>query len=251
MANSVEDFSFGDDSISTGGFRKADPKLHFKKGEKARMSFGWWPTDADGNLVIKPGTRPRLRQAIRHFFEKQGYILRPKGAEGEEFDKLAGKDPKTVFATVMVRWPLDRQGHISRESLTDASAVVWTPPKPVVDFINMSIKQEVDLATSDIYLECTDEEFQKMVVSIVPRNLLAEIQAAKPQFFKDLQNSIEARLEDISYHVGREMDINTLKEKLGLAPASSGAGGGNAQATQQVDPDALTGLLDGALGGLL
>ena len=244
----VEDFSFGDDNLNTGGgFKKADPKLKFKKGEKARLSLAWWATDESGVPQINPGARPRLRKATRHFFDKIGYIIRPD-VKGSEYDKLAGEDPKTVFATVVVRWPMTPAGAVDTSHLSDYRAYVWTPPKTVIDQINMAIKQEVDIATQDLFLECTDEQFQKMTVTLVPKNLLKGIQTAQPALFRNIVDQINARVDDISYHVGREMDLDALKEKLGLGGPTPQH---SAQATQQVDPDALSGMLDNELDGLL
>lgn len=248
MAAGVEDFNFGDEGASVGGgFKKADPKLKFKKGDKARLSLAWWATDDSGMPIIAPGTRPRLRKATRHFFDKVGYILRPD-ARGSEYDKLAGEDPKTVVATVVVRWPLNREGGVDQTRLTDARAFVWTPPKSVLDQINMAIKQEVDISQQDLFLECTDEQFQKMTVTLVPKNLLSVLAKAQPTMFQDIVYQINARIDDIPYHLGREMDLDSLKEKLGLSGPSAGSA---PQATQQVDPDALTDMLTDALSSSL
>ena len=236
------------------GFGKDDKKVTTKvsryKGEAGntdRISFVWWETDDDGNVILgteeDPGT-PKFVGTRRFYVQGVGYFR----DKGPEYAKLAGgARSKLQIATIIAVWPTDKDGQLRRrggkldsEVLKDVEIVPWVFSADKYDALKRR-HHEWPVSFHDITLACTDSQYQKMDISTCKENLFSKFVAADSVLAKEITSKIQAAVEDLSGQMGdiiaRDLTLDQIREKMGLSTSSDlgGSVGSDAEVDGMLD----------------
>ncbi len=227
---SFEDFGFGenDGNLSSGN---RPTKLKLKANETARLSFGWWEGIETGAPNFDSAT-PRFRKTYRHYVENVGYFV----SKGPEFVRLAGGDaPKLCIATVVVKWPLARNGEVDTANLLKGYSVhPWLFSQDKFTAFR-TIHKGYSFSNNDLQVTCTDANFQKLMPIIpAPGNLLRQLMKKYPTECAGLIQEIQSVVAGIDREIAKDYSLDDLRAKLGMSPASSGPA-----ASTDVDLDSM------------
>jgi hypothetical protein len=120
MSTGFQEFGFGQNDTGIGERAK---KFKGEKGKTYRIGFAWWPgmesDDFDiSNLMPAEGSdesllTPKFIGAPRNYHKEAGYFIN----KGPEYTSLAGENPRMMVATLVVSWPLGRNGQPDKDSL--------------------------------------------------------------------------------------------------------------------------------------
>jgi hypothetical protein len=212
-------------------FSNKVPKVQFEKDKLYRFSFISWPgvEDNSHNNIQISGESPYFVASNRIFVDKVGFVKVPKGKE-REYSRFSrdGQDPKTHLATIVVQWPVNREGKVDMGRLKDDSSVLILPLS--IDKYN-AIKACSDFAfdSNDIKASCTDTKFQKVQFSGTPNSILKSLATSEKPELIALYNRLVQSAKDIwanhlPSYMGKEMTVQELLEKVnggGSAPATS------------------------------
>jgi len=235
-----KEFTFGEGDSGVGG--KSKP-FKADAGRSYRVSFIWWKGLSDG--------KPDLDQAgpvfvgeDANFIPNVGYVIN----KGPEYTKLAGGEaPRKRIGSVIVVWPTDKQGTVDKSALArgDIEVLPWIISGD--KFVSLkAINKEFPFGHHDFTLSCTDAQFQKMTFTPCRDSLLKTL-IASPKAETIVADMI-AKAQNISSkimdHVGREMTIQAIREKL-----AGGGGGGGAVAgpVETISTGDIDSLVDGML----
>jgi hypothetical protein len=212
------EFTFGEGDAGVGG--KSKP-FKADAGRSYRVSFIWWKGLDQG--------KPDLDQAgpvfvgeDANFIPNVGYVIN----KGPEYTKLAGGEaPRKRIGSVIVVWPTDKQGSVDKAALSrgDVEILPWIISGD--KFVSLkAINKEFPFGQHDFTLNCSDAQFQKMTFTPCRDSLLKAL-IGNPKAESIVADMI-AKAQNISSkimdHVGREMTISQIREKL----AGGGGGGG-------------------------
>jgi len=157
-----------------------------------------------------------------HYQEGLGYVVSRLGKDGTEADAIWKRlpEPKTYFSTLLLLYPTDMDGAISKETLAGQikgrglKFIPWRFSTGIYDAIwklqDGLRENSFSLASQDIKLECKEPQYQNISVSFVGAAVWQ-----KNDTFKNLV------LESASKYYEklvpfREMTTDQLKIKLGL-----------------------------------
>lgn len=166
----------------------------------------------------------RFKTASASFKEGIGYVEWPKklSAEEEKVWKKLGEKREYVF-TVLLQYPTDREGELDRERLAKNWRVLpwrFAPDKyDVLRKINKGLTESNStIAGVDLHFACTDTNYQKITIT----------QAGPCVYLKNekfRQVVLEKAIGLYDKLTLRQLTTDELREKLGLGPAASAAGG--------------------------
>lgn len=235
-------FSFGEGDGHVGQKSKA---WKAEAGTTSRISFAWWP-GLDSGAPNLDSPAPSFCGADTNYILNVGYVVN----KGPEYTKLAGDPPRQRIATVIVVWPTDKQGNVNKARLTAGEAEVhpWVISADKYRSLQQ-VHKEFPFGEHDLTAACTDAQYQKLTFSPCRESLLrtlmrgAGTKSLADQLFADAAK-IAASIQD---HVGREMTIADIRQKL-AGGGSAGAGAGAATAAGNA---AATNDIDGLVGDLL
>ena len=236
-----QQFGFGQDDSGVG---RKSAKLKMDKNETVRISFLMWPGLVDGTLDLDAPT-PGFVGAQRHYLKGVGYFIN----KGPEYTKLAGEAPKMRISTIIVKWPIKKNGKIDAEAIQEGlfEVMYWIFDEGKYDEIK-PIHGEWPLGEHDLKITCSDAGFQKMSFSPCKDSILRTLlkKGVDHPLVKQLIEMAQARLPAVQDQIASDMSLDQIREKL--AGGSGGGGGGH---VQQVTDTAVTEDIDEALDGLL
>lgn len=238
-----ETFGFGQNDAGISGRAQ---KFKAEKGKTYRLGFVWWPGIEDPsfslkNLTPKEGApdesiTPRFIRAPRNFIKDVGYVIN----QGPEWTKLAGEPPKMMIATIVVSWPLAKNGQPTKDSLfgEKPDVMAWIFGGDKYEKLKKMHLSGYPMWDYDVQADCEDGTFQKL-------NFLP----AKQCIFKEMLKSPSPEAKEITEHVleqvralaprlereiGQKLTLDALREKMGL-DASSPTGSTAVAADADVD----------------
>lgn len=202
---------------------------------------------------------PKFIGAPRHYKPGVGYFL----AKGPEYAEIAGEPSKTYVATIIVVWPSDQKGTVSKESLARLPDLhPWVFSKDKYQPISAAHLQ-FPFGDHDLMVTCTDTQYQKMTFLPAKASLLRGLmeralgdEIMQKEFEKTVKGDprppdkkaretveyilhtareIQGKLRD---YIARDLSIQQIREKLGgeSSPVGGGgAGGGAPMADEEVD----------------
>lgn len=101
---------------------------------------------------------PKFIGAPRHYKPGVGYFLH----KGPEYSEISGEPPKTYVATIIIVWPTDPQGNVTKESLSRMPDLhPWVMSKDKYQPISAAHRQW-PFGDHDLMATCTDTQYQKM-----------------------------------------------------------------------------------------
>jgi hypothetical protein len=241
--SNYKQFGFGD---GDGKFLNKDKRLKLAKGEKARISFLWWPgLQEGGDIDMKKS--PIFIGARRGYIKNVGFFIH----SGPEFDTLPIEGrigDRTV--SIIVRWPLLHNGQPSQEGIREGGAEVMyllIDPKKLLTL--KTIHQEYPLGQHDIIVTCDEPNYQQWSMTNARESLLAAMMtkdATRP-IVTDLLDTARMMVPDAPSQIGQDLTVDQIRAKLGMAPpnARPSVGGFASDAVSMAGVnDAISGLLD-------
>lgn len=186
-----------------------------KEGEKYHISLGWWPGSEEGDPDLDAKS-PRFSGAMRHFHKDAGYFIN----HGPEYTKLAGKKPTQAIVTIIILWPLNSKGAVSKERLLEKEYQVrpWVFSRQKYSILKTR-HAEFPLGEHDLKVKCEDTQYQTLDISPAKNNLLRQLKTsddpALREIYKDIISRIQEMIPDIDAHMGQDLSLDELREKLG------------------------------------
>jgi len=237
-------FGVGDEKVSKGKRKK----FKFEESKKYRISFALWPiVEEDGREVLKfDEASPSIEMNATNYIEDVGHVIN----KGPEYTKLAGESPKQRFATVIVVWPLDRNGQLDQTAVREGK---WSV-EPYV-FSDKKFNQFKDLhldwhfGECDVKVTCTDTQYQKITLTPVKKNMLRTLMGSKGRKrFAEALEEIKDCAKQLHWLIGSDMSLDRLREKLGMeSEGLTGDSGPGEVALDEEDFDNMLGdLVDDA-----
>lgn len=276
-----------DESFFEFGIGQNDEKVGKKitrfSAEKRtyRMGFSFWEGLEGENLdeVMKnllkamttedetaPAT-PKFIGAARHYKQGVGYFL----AKGPEYAEAAGEPAKTYVATIVIAWPSDQKGAVTKESLLRLPDLhPWVFSKDKYQPISAAHTQ-FPFGEHDLMVTCTDTQYQKMTFlpskaslfrTFIERALgdtvMQEVfgkpikgEPRKPdqrsrevvEYIVEVSREIKGKIRD---YIARDMTIQQIREKITGDSSSPVGGGGGSGGAPMADEE-----VDGLLGDIL
>ncbi len=167
----------------------------------------------------------KFKKVVAHYQEGLGYVISRLGKDGRDGDAIWKQiaEPKVYYTTVIIQYPADRKGNVSRDPETFKTGWAVRPWRLSTtnydEFQKLSQSLKVDninLAGRDIKFECTDQKFQ----SVKPVNAGPSIWMKSDKFRAEvLTKAIEDWYDKLVPF--REMTTNQLREKLGGGGSSN------------------------------
>ena len=250
MTNAFTAFGFGQNDTGIGSRAQ---KFKGEKGKTYRMGFAWWEDmDKDGfgvkNLSPKEGQEehdltPKFIGGPRNYIKDVGYVLN----KGPEFTQLAGETPRMMVATIIVSWPLGKNGQPTKDSLFSGMPEVmpWIFSQDKYEKLKKMHSSGYPMWDWDVQADCEDSTFQKFTFLPAKQNIFKEMLKAQNDQGKEIANFIIDRVRAMSANLGREigqdLSLEQLKEKMGV---SGGGPVGNMVAGDQEVDNILGTMLD-------
>ena len=229
MTDSFTSFGFGqnDDALST----RID-KFKGEKGVTYRLGFAYWPgmeENPDFSAVnMKPAEgqseeslTPKFVGAPRHYIPGVGYLIN----KGPEFTKLAGKEPKTMVATFVVVWPLEK-GKPTKSSLFGSNPKVmpWIFSMDKYERLRKMHQSGYPFWDWDLSAECEDAQFQKFNFLPAKDNILKTMLASSSEEGQALGryvvDRVRAMAPNLARQIGMDLTLDQLRERMGQEVAT-------------------------------
>lgn len=199
-----------------GVITRKNSQFKGETGKKYRLSFVWWQ-GYDSDTPDFAADSPIMVAKSRVYIKGAGYII-PKG---NEFNDLAGQRPRPAIATVVCKWPVDRQGNLDKAALKngDYEVLTWIFSKD--KYADLKDQHtEFHFGEHDVLVNCKDANFQKMSFSAKKGNLFRTLLEGDKSAGTDIVEKTKALADGIYDAIGREMTVDQVKEKLDM-PTSS------------------------------
>jgi len=237
-----KEFELGQDDshLSLGGKR-----WQGVKDQTDRFSFIMFPGLEEGTPDFS--ANPRLVSEKVHYFEGVGYII----SDGPEYIKLAGDQPRSRAATLVIEWPTTKDGEVIKERLTKAEVKVLILAGDKYKQL-VQTHRNFHLGTHDVTALCTDSGWQKVNFGPCGESLLQNLMlkaadeekgAGARTLVEKLMAAAQAALPEVINEVGRKMDFAALKEKLSGGDGRTSVAGNDASAADVDIDDAMDDLL--------
>ena len=235
-------FGFGTGDSSVG------QKFKAFKGESGctyRMSFVWFPIK-DGKFDLTAPS-PEFIGNETHYIPSVGYIIN----KGPEYTKIAGDAPRQRIGAIICLWPTDKKGVLQKDRAKDDWEVLpWIFSGDKYNQLK-SIHSEFGFGSHDLKVVCTDTQFQKMTFTPCSDSLLSGFNSnekGKPVLDK-IVAAVTGLIPQMQGHIGREMTIAQIREKLAGGSGGGGGGGAAAGATDDAAGGKVDDIVDSLLDG--
>ena len=229
----------GDEGIAEGGKSK---RWKGETGHTYRFSLLWFPGLEEGKLELGTETAPTAPKFIGapiNYIPGVGFVVN----NGPEITKLANNEPpKTKVATVIVSWPLKKDGspdggRIQSGDSEIASFVISGDKYKTL----VGTNREFPFAWHDLTVKCDDAQYQKLTFTPCRESLLQKFMG-KGDAFKDVLANIFAEgaavAANIQNDLGRVMTVEQIRAKLtgaSTTPTGGAAGSPVASTTEIID----------------
>lgn len=235
-----------------------------------RLGFSFWEGLEGDNLddvmktLLKKMTSedetspvtPKFVGAARHYKAGVGYFL----AKGPEYAEIAGEAAKTYVATIVISWPCDPKGVVTKESLSRFPDLhPWVFSKDKYAPISAAHSQ-FPFGDHDLMVTCTDTQYQKMTFlpakaslfrsfmeralgdkvmeEVFGKTIKGEPRAPDKrsrevvEYVITVSREIKAGIRD---QIARDLSLAQIREKLGGDSSPVSGGGGAPMADEEVD----------------
>ena len=240
----IQHFSFGEGDKDIGGQIKP---FKADAGRSYRVSFIWWKGLEDGKPDLD-SPAPQFAGANANFIPNVGFIIN----KGPEYTKLAGdKAPRMRIASVIAVWPTDKQAQVDKSALQrgEIDILPWVISGDKFTTLK-NINKEFPFGSHDFTLNCTDANFQKMTFTPCRDSLLRALlgNPKAESMVADMIAKAQLISGGISEHVGREMTVQQIREKLVGGPGGGhGGGGGSSSAVDTMATGDIDSMVDNML----
>jgi hypothetical protein len=244
MSTAFQSFGFGhgDNSI-TGRLQK----FKGEKGKTYRLGFVWWE-GMDGNreftvndLTPPPDAAeeeltPKFVGAQRHLIQGVGYVIN----KGPEWTQLAGSPPRMAIATIIVVWPLGKNGQPTKDTLFGQQPDVqpWVFGQDKYEKLRKMHQSGYPMYDYDVQADCEESQFQKFNFLPAKQNIFKEMLKANSQQAKDVAkfiiDRVRAIVPGIEREIGQNLTLDQLREKMGQS-VQNPTGGSAVAGDQEVD----------------
>lgn len=252
MSDMFQSFGFGQNDA---GISSRVSKFKGEKGVTYRLGFCLWPGMEEGadftaaSLEPPDGApdealTPKFIAAPRNYIQGVGYIIN----KGAEYTQLAGKAPKTMIATLVVQWPLEK-GKPTKESLFSKKPEVmpWIFSMDKYERLKKMHLSGYPMWDWDLSAECEDPQFQKFNFLPAKSNIFKEMLKATNADGQALAQYIIERARALAPSLGREigmdLTIDQLRERMGQEVSSPTGDTSSVAGAGEVD-DLIGSMLD-------
>lgn len=203
----------GDDHVKRKGKR-----FKGEGGRKYRFSFGWWSKNEDGSPNFDAKS-PKFLSADCNFIEKVGFVVN----DGPEFTAIAGEPPKPRVGTIIVAWPVDKEGELIREALKRYDVMVWAFGSDKYEAIKPH-HREFHFGSNDLCVNCTATQYQKMTFSPARDNILRTLLESEKEparkLGKKILADVAAMADSVAGEIAQKLSPAKLRERMGGAAES-------------------------------
>lgn len=244
------DTSFGFGQNDAGVTGRAQ-KFKADKGRTYRLGFGWWPGIEEANFSLKNLTvaqgsdesllTPKFIRAQRNFIKDVGYVIN----QGPEWTKLAGEPPKMMVATIIISWPLGKNGQPTKESLfgEKPEVLAWIFGGDKYEKLKKMHQSGYPMWDYDVQADCEDATFQKLNFLPAKQNIFREMLKSDAGPAKEIVThileNVRALAPKLEREIGSRLSLDQLREKMGMDTSSP------------VGPAAADADVDNILGSML
>jgi len=257
MSN-FQQFGFGQNDTGIGS--RAE-KFKGEKGKSYRIGFAWWKgidKDDFGVESLTPQPKgdseeeqedakvlltPNFIGGPRNYIQGVGYVIN----KGPEYTALAGQPPKMMIATIIVSWPLGKNGQPTKESLFSGMPDVmpWIFSQDKYEKLKKMHMSGYPMHSFDVQIDCEDTQYQKFNFLPAQQSIFKEMLKSSNdqgrEIAKHIIERVRALAPNLEREIGQNLTIDQLREKMGVE--TSGPVGNVVAGDQEVD-----GLLDSMLG---
>ena len=242
MTNSFQSFGFGQNDTGIGS---RAVKFKGDKGKTYRLGFAWWEGfDAEdfgvAHMTPKEGQSdddltPKFIGGPRNYIKDVGYVIN----KGPEYTQLAGETPRMMVATIVVSWPLGKNGQPSKESLFGGMPEVmpWIFSQDKYEKLKKMHLSGYPMHDWDVQADCEDSTYQKFAFLPAKQNIFKEMLKAQNDQGKEIALHIMERVRAIAanlgHEIGMDLTIEQLREKMGVS--GEGPVGNVVAGDQEVD----------------
>jgi hypothetical protein len=222
-------FGFGQNDAGVGGRAQ---KFKADKGKTYRLGFAWWAGIEDGTFSLKNMTpaegqdelsvTPKFIRAQRNFIKDVGYVIN----QGPEWTKLAGEQPKLMIATIVISWPLGKNGQPTKESLFGdmPDVMAWIFGGDKYEKLKKQHQSGYPMWEWDVQADCEDTTFQKLSFLPAKQCIFREMLKSDAPQAKGIVNHIleqvRALAPRLEREIGAKLSLDQLREKMGLDTSS-------------------------------
>lgn len=222
--STFETIGFGKNDEKVGkGKRK---KFKFEEGKKYRITFALWPIiEKDGRDVLdfECGT-PSIEFNKTNYIDGVGHVIN----KGPEYTKVAGEAPKPRCGTVLISWPLTREGKLDQDAVKQGK---WSVEPYIFSDKKFNLFKDLhvdwNFGECDVKVTCTDTQYQKITIAPLKNNMLRMLQEKSPKVFAEALEEIREVSTQLHWLIGSDMSLDRLREKLGQetdGPTGSSSG---------------------------
>jgi len=242
-----QEFGFGQNDNGIGTRAK---KFKGEKGKTYRIGFAWWagmekddfgPSAFEVEEGKEENLTPKFIGAPRNYHKDAGYVIN----KGPEFTQLLGENPRTMVATLIVKWPLNSKGQLDKEALLESMPEVmpWIFSQDKYEKLKKMHASGYWMHDHDVQIDCEDTQFQKFNFLPAKQNIFKEmLKSAKGQeVAKFVIDRVRQMAPNLGREIGQDLTLAQLKEKLGM---DSGGPVGNVVATDGEMDNMLSNMLD-------
>jgi hypothetical protein len=198
------------------------PRFKGKKGETYRISFAWWPLDANDNFDLS-AKKPRFIGGKRVYIQGAGYVLYKP-----EMASMTAEQPKVNVSTIIVVWPCDPAGNVDQDRLIkgDYKVSSWTFGEARYKVLENNFLRW-PAGDHDVSALCEDEQYQKMTFSPERSSLLKQILSSDKDKMKALAADLTAKIKEMEANIAtefaRDLSLDEIRLKMGKATAGGAA----------------------------
>lgn len=275
MANDVMEFGIGEDDERIGSTSK---KWSAEK-RTYRLGFANWASVKDNHKALEESLKallkdmtstdemspvtPKFIGAQRYYKPGVGYVLH----KGPEYSDLFGESPKTYVATIIIEWPSDEKGNVTKDHMARLPKVVpWVFAKGRYQEIAAAHGQ-FPFGDHDLMVNCTDPQYQKMTFlpakaslfrmfiqralgdEVLEKEFGMTIKGDKKAPDKKAQeicqyilDTAKQVLRDLPDQIGKDLSIADIRQKLSGGSGSPVGGRNSAESAEdQQEIDNLLG----------
>lgn len=241
----LDEIGFGDNDEGVGDKQES---YKGKKGEVHRISIALWHGHADEEFGVDNLNQKTARffKCKRVYLEGVGYVI----VTSPEITKIAGKDPREAVGTIVIQWPTNPDGSISKERLAKGNIRVLPWVFSGERYKALRTMHEIaghHLGKHDILVSMNsnkDEKYQDLTLNACGDSLLRTILGKEKdhKLRKKIVDKIrEVYSAEMERALGRNMTPAELREKMG----DGDGGGGPVDGAGVASGEDVDSMLDG------
>lgn len=194
--------------------------------KKYRISFANYELGENG--LFNMDRAPKFDRVERSWVDNAGYVISDGTPEFDNYvQSLGAKPKKPAYGTIIIVWPLDGKGQLDVNNLNDG----WRVHTFVIDQGKFSqilaIHNEWKINEYDLNITCPKggAQFQKLTFMNTRECALRTVMESgkHESLCKRIIKSVERARQTLTKDLGNSYTLDTLRQRLGGAPAASAA----------------------------